>query len=52
MWWQFCYTTVVVALKDQPNLAFMNFFYQSNETLNEPLSNLGVLHSKKPWIMG
>jgi hypothetical protein len=38
--------------KYQPNLAFMNFFDQSNETLNEPLSNLNVLHSRKSWIMG
>jgi len=30
----------------------MNFLDQSNETLNEPLSSLGVLSSRKPWIMG
>jgi hypothetical protein len=30
----------------------MNFFNQFNETLNEPLSSLGALHSRKPWIMG
>jgi hypothetical protein len=30
----------------------MNFFDQSNETLNEPLSSLRALNSRKPWIMG
>jgi len=42
----------VVALKDQPNLAFMNFLDLSNETLNEPLRSLGALNSRKLWIMG
>ncbi len=45
-------TIKVVALKDQPNLAFMNFLDHSNETLNEPLRSLGALNSRKLWIMG
>ncbi len=41
----------VVVLKGQPNFDFMNFLDQSNETLNEPLKNLGALNSRKPWII-
>jgi len=37
---------VVVGLKDQPNLAFMNFIDHSNETLNEPLKNSRALNSR------
>ncbi len=43
---------VIAILKNQPNLAFMNFLDHSTKSLNEPLRSSRTLSSRKLWIMG